>query len=232
MSLELCDTLGWSKKRSCVLILLILLTAFRILLQFHTRQHGRLIFNANRWQCVVEAVGTQWTPPSCPSLLLVEEARDCASCPCGRRLAPSCLVHSQPFERAIEDGTDKSGARLRLDAALEAAEDGHTAGLQVRSASRRDEAESTCGKAAFLAARVASLAWLLAMPQRRIHDCPSSLGFITSNRLATSCRIVVVVAQPVLRCDVCSGQGCSGKTAPVSPACTICTSMSSRTQSC
>ena len=34
-----------------------------------------------------------------------------------------------------------SGARLRLDAALEAAEDGQIAGLQVRSASWRDEAQ-------------------------------------------------------------------------------------------
>ena len=50
---------------------------------------------------------------------------------------------------------------------------------------------TTCGKAAFMAARVASLA---CMSQRRIHDCPSLLGFITSSRLAASCRIVVVVA--------------------------------------
>ena len=87
------------------------------------------------------AVGTQWTPPSCPSLVLVAEVRDCASCPFGRRLAPPCLVHGQAFEGAIEDGAGKSGARLRLDAALEAAEDGHVAGLQVRSASWREEAQ-------------------------------------------------------------------------------------------
>ena len=31
---------------------------------------------------------------------------------------------------------------------------------------------TTCGKAAFMAARVASLAWMLAMSQRRIHVCP------------------------------------------------------------
>ena len=55
---------------------------------------------------------------------------------------------------------------------------------------------TTCGKAAFMAARVASLAWMLAMSQRRIHDCPSLLGFKTLSRVAASCRIVVVVAQP------------------------------------
>ena len=77
------------------------------------------------------AVGTQRTPPSCPSLVLVAEVRDCASCPFGRRLAPPCFVHGQAFQGAIEDGAGKSGARLRLDAALEAAEDGHVAGLQV-----------------------------------------------------------------------------------------------------
>ena len=42
---------------------------------------------------------------------------------------------------AIEDGAGKSGARMRLDAALEAAEDGHVAGLQVRRASWWDEAQ-------------------------------------------------------------------------------------------
>ena len=42
---------------------------------------------------------------------------------------------------ADADVAGKSGARLRLDAALEAAEDGHVAGLQVRSASWRDEAQ-------------------------------------------------------------------------------------------
>ena len=42
----------------------------------------------------------------------------------------------------------------------------------------------------------ATLAWMLAMSQRKIHACPSLLGFITSSRLAASCRIVVVVAQP------------------------------------
>ena len=55
---------------------------------------------------------------------------------------------------------------------------------------------TTCGKAAFMAARVASLAWMLAMSQRRIHACPSLLGFITSSNVAASCRIVVVVAKP------------------------------------
>ena len=45
------------------------------------------------------------------------------------------------LEGAVDDGAGKRGARLRLDAALEAAEDGHVAGLQVRRAVRRDEAQ-------------------------------------------------------------------------------------------
>ena len=86
-----------------------------------------------------------------------------------------------------------------------------------------------CGKAAFAAARVASLAWMPTVSQRRIHDCPSLLGFITSSNVAASCTIVVVVAQPFsdVTWQVRSGQGCSGKKASVLPACTICTSMSS-----
>ena len=87
------------------------------------------------------AACAQAMPSSCPRLVLVAEVRDCASCPFGRRLAPPCFVHAQAFEGAIDDGAGKSGARLRLDAALEAAEDGHVAGLQVRSASWRDEAQ-------------------------------------------------------------------------------------------
>ena len=61
--------------------------------------------------------------------------------PFGRRLAPPCFVHGQAFERAVDDGAGKSAACLRLDAALEAAEDGHVAGLQVRRASWREEAQ-------------------------------------------------------------------------------------------
>ena len=99
----------------------------------------------------------------------VAEVRDCGSCPFGRRLAPPCSVHDDVAERAVEDGAGKSGARLRQDAALEAAEDGHVAGLQVRRA---------------------------ALSQRRIHACPSLPGFITSSNVAVSCRSVVLVAQP------------------------------------
>ena len=76
-----------------------------------------------------------------PRLVLVGEFRDCARCPFGRRLSSPCLVHHDVVDRAIEDGAGKSGARLRLEAALEAAEDGHVAGLRVRSASWRDEAQ-------------------------------------------------------------------------------------------
>ena len=39
-----------------------------------------------------------------------------------------------------------------------------------------------------MAARVASLAWMLAMSQRRIHDCPSLPGLSTLSRAAASCR--------------------------------------------
>ena len=55
-------------------------------------------------------------------------------------LGPPRFVHDQAFEGASEDGTGKSGARLRLDAALVAAEDGH-AKLQVRRASWREKAQ-------------------------------------------------------------------------------------------
>ena len=50
----------------------------------------------------------------------------------------------------VDDGPGKSGAPLRLDAALEAAEDGHVAGLQVRSAVRRDEADFKKNRQSFL----------------------------------------------------------------------------------
>ena len=78
---------------------------------------------------------------SCPRLVLVAEVRDCASCPSGRRLAPPCHVHGQAVEGAVKEEAGKCGACLSLDAALEAAEDGHVAGLQVRRAVRRDEAQ-------------------------------------------------------------------------------------------
>ena len=42
-----------------------------------------------------------------------------------------------------------------------------------------------------MAVMVVSLAWMLAISQRRTHDCPSLLVFITSSR-AVSCNIVVV----------------------------------------
>ena len=71
----------------------------------------------------------------------IAEVRDCASRPFGRRLAPPCFVHGQAFEGAVEDGAGKSGARLRLDAALEAVEDGHVAWLQVQRASWWEEAQ-------------------------------------------------------------------------------------------
>ena len=87
------------------------------------------------------AACAQAMPSSCPRLVLVAQVHGCTRCPFGRRLAPPCFVHGQAFQGATEDGAGKSGARLRLDAALEAAEDGHVAGLQVRSASWRYEAQ-------------------------------------------------------------------------------------------
>ena len=65
----------------------------------------------------------------------------CAGCPFCRRLAPPRLVHGQACEGVVKDGAGKSGARLRLDAALEAAEDGHVAELQVRRALWWEEAQ-------------------------------------------------------------------------------------------
>ena len=73
--------------------------------------------------------------------LFSPEVSDRARCPFGRRLAPPSLVHGQAVERAVKDGAGKRGARLRLDAVLEAAEDGHVAGLQVRRALWREEAQ-------------------------------------------------------------------------------------------
>ena len=96
------------------------------------------------FDCIAEsavAVGAQATPTSRPRLVGVQEVSDCASCPLGRRLAPPCFVHGQAVERAIENGAGKSRARLLLNAALEAAEDGHVAGLQVRSALWWEEAQ-------------------------------------------------------------------------------------------
>ena len=55
---------------------------------------------------------------------------------------------------------------------------------------------TTSGKAARMAARVASQAWTLAMSHRRIHACPSLLGFSTLSMVAVSFRSVAVVAQP------------------------------------
>ena len=87
---------------------------------------------------IVVALGTQWTPPSCPSLVLVAEVHDYAWRPFSRWLSPPCLVHHDVVERAVDDGAGKICAFVRLDAALEAAEDGHVA---VRGAVRRDEAK-------------------------------------------------------------------------------------------
>ena len=48
-----------------------------------------------------------------------------------------------------------------------------------------------------MAVIVPSLAWMLAVSQRRIHACPSLLRFSTLSNVAVNCRIVVaVMAQP------------------------------------
>ena len=90
---------------------------------------------------LVIAVCAQLAPSRAPDLVLGQDVRDCARCPFGRGLAPPGLIHDQLVEGAIEDGAGKSGARLCLDAALEAAEDGHVARLQVRRALWREEAQ-------------------------------------------------------------------------------------------
>ena len=43
-----------------------------------------------------------------------------------------CPVHDHVVERAVDDGAGKSGARLRLDAALVAAEDGHVSSARFQ----------------------------------------------------------------------------------------------------
>ena len=96
------------------------------------------------FDCIPESsvvVGAQLAPSRAPDIVRGQDVRDCASCPFCRGLAPPCFVHGQAVEGAIENGAGKSGARLRLDAALEAAEDGHVAGLQVRRALWREEAQ-------------------------------------------------------------------------------------------
>ena len=87
------------------------------------------------------AVGAQATPTSRTRLVLLAEVCDCARCPLGRRQAPPCFVHGQANEGAIEDEAGKSGVRLCLEAALEAVEDGHVAGLKVRRALWREDAQ-------------------------------------------------------------------------------------------
>ena len=82
-------------------------------------------------------------------------------------------VHDDVVERAVGDGGGKSGARLRLGAALEAAEDGHVAGLQVGRGVRRDEAQHDVRELRrSWRPWWPSLAWMLAMSQlSSIHDC-------------------------------------------------------------
>ena len=164
------------------------------------------------------AVGAQTTPSSRPRLVFVAEVRDCASCPFGRRLALPCFVHGQASEGAIEDGEGKRAARLRMDAALEAAEDGHVAGLQVRRAVWREEAQHDVRESGLHGGQGGLAGVMLAMSQRRIHACPSLPRLSTSSSVASR-RIVVVVAQPLsdVTWRVRSGQDSPSKTASVLP---------------
>ena len=102
--------------------------------------------SSRAWSAATSVTASRKSPApataiSRPRQVFVAEVRDCASCPFGRRLASPFFVHDHAVERAVEDEAGKRGARLRLDAALEAVEDGHVAGLQVRSAVRRDEGQ-------------------------------------------------------------------------------------------
>ena len=90
---------------------------------------------------IAVAVGTQATPTRSPDPVLAQEVRDCAGCPFCRRLAPPRFVHGQGVEGVVKDCAGKSRGRLLLNAALEAAEDGHVAGLQVRRALWWEEGE-------------------------------------------------------------------------------------------
>ena len=120
-------------------------------------------------------------------------------------------AHSvEDWRRAVEYCAGERVGCLRLDAALEAAEDCQVARVQGRSAVRRDEDSIARreGTAAIMAARVVSLLWMLAMSQRRIYACPCMPGFTTSSRAVVSCKIVLVEAQPFsdVTSWICSGQ--------------------------
>ena len=117
------------------------------------------------------------------------------------------------------------GARMRLDAALEAAEDGHVAGLQVRSAVRRDEAQHDvreCGPhggqgglAGVDAGHVPEKDPRLSLPAWIEHAVQCGCELQERRRRGPA----------VLRCDVV-GALRPGLLRQL-PACTICTSMSS-----
>ena len=113
----------------------------RVLVRSVSRTSRQRFSLRNSLAEIVVAVGTHATPTSFPRLDLLAQVRDCASRPFGRRLAPPCFVHGQVFEGVIDDGAGQCRCRMRLDAVLEAAEDGHVAGLHVRRASWRDEAQ-------------------------------------------------------------------------------------------
>ena len=132
----------------------------------------------------------------------VAEVRDCSSSPFGRRLSSLCPIHHDVVERAVDVGAGRSGARVRVDAALEAAEDGNVAGLQIRSAVRGDEAQHA--------------------RQRRPHVGHGGLADRDAGHVPEKEPPFSDVTWRVR-----SGQGCSGKTASVLPASTICTSFSS-----
>ena len=81
---------------------------------------------------------------------------------------------------------------MRLDAALEAAEDGNVAGLHVGRLVRRVDAEYDVKELRLHGGQGA----LAGVDAGHVPGCPSLLGFITSSNVAASCRSVVAVAQP------------------------------------
>ena len=106
--------------------------------------------------------------------------RDCASCPVGRRLAPSCFVHGQAFVLSRTEQARVALACVWMQL-LKLRKTATSQGCKYDVLRAGKKHSTTCGKAVFMAARVASLAWMQAMSQRRIHDSPSLLRFITSS---------------------------------------------------
>ena len=85
---------------------------------------------------------------------------------------------------------------MSLDAALEIADDGHGVGLQVRSASWWDEAQHDVRESGLHGGQGGFTGVDAGHVPEKDPRLPFMHGFSTSSRVAASCRIVVVVAQP------------------------------------